>query len=197
MIVIGLTGSIGMGKSTASAMLKRLGCAIHDADAAVHRLTGVGGDAVAAIEAAFPGSTENGAVNRSALGPQVFGDAAALKRLENILHPLVSRERDKFLKHCALHHQRFAVLDVPLLFETGGDARCDFTILVTAPKFIQAQRVLARPGMTPDKLCDIRKRQMPEAEKRRRADVIIWTSLGRRPVLRQLQNTLTLADQSL
>ncbi|MDF1747235.1 MAG: dephospho-CoA kinase [Alphaproteobacteria bacterium] len=196
MIVIGLTGSIGMGKSTASAMLKRLGCAIHDADATVHKLTGPGGAAVAAIEAAFPGTTENGAVNRAALGPQVFGDPIALKRLEAILHPLVSYERDQFLKRCALQRRKVAVLDVPLLFETGGDARCDITIVVTAPLFLQAQRVLARPGMTPQKLMDIRKRQMPEAEKRHRADVVIWTSLGRRPVLRQLQNTLTLALKS-
>jgi dephospho-CoA kinase len=194
MMVIGLTGSIGMGKSTASAMLRRLGCAIHDADAAVHRLTGPGGAAVAAIEAAFPGSTQNGSVNRAALGPKVFGDSDALRRLEAILHPLVAQQRDQFLKHCALRDRKFAVLDVPLLFETGGDAHCDLTLVVTAPLFLQAQRVLARPGMTPEKLRDIRKRQMPEAEKRRRADVVIWTSLGRRPVLRQLQKTLTLAQ---
>lgn len=196
MIIIGLTGSIGMGKSTASAMLRRLGCPVHDADAAVHRLTGPGGAAVQAIEAAFPGATRNGAVDRARLGPQVFGNPVALKKLEAILHPLVAAERDWFLKSCAIRRFRVAVLDVPLLFETGGDARCDLTIVVTAPALIQAQRVLARPGMTPGKLRDIRARQMPEAEKRRRADVLIWTSLGRAPVLRQLSNTLRLVRES-
>ncbi len=192
MIVIGLTGSIGMGKSTASAMLRRMGVPVHDADASVHRLTGPGGAAVARIEAAFPGATKNGAVDRAALGPKVFGDKAALKRLESILHPMVAADRNAFLKACALQGRPAAVLDVPLLFETGGDRLCDLTIAITAPLFIQAQRVLARPGMTPEKLRDIRSRQMPETEKRRRADVVIWSSLGRRPVLRALQNTLTM-----
>jgi len=196
MIVIGLTGSIGMGKSTASAMLRRLGCPVHDADAAVHRLTGPGGAAVQAIEAAFPGATSSGAVDRARLGPQVFGNPVALKKLEAILHPLVAAERDRFLKSCAIQRCQVAVLDVPLLFETGGDARCDLTIVVTAPALIQAQRVLARPGMTPEKLRDIRARQMLEVEKRRRADVLIWTSLGRAPVLRQLSNTLRLVRES-
>jgi dephospho-CoA kinase len=192
MIVIGLTGSIGMGKSTAAAMFRRLGCPVHDADATVHRLTGPGGAAVAAIEAAFPGVTANGAVDRAKLGPQVFGDPAALKRLEAILHPLVAAKRDQFLKSNALQHRRVVVLDVPLLFETGGERYCDLTVVVTAPAIIQAQRVLARPGMTPEKLRDIRARQMPEAEKRRRADILVWTSLGKAPVLRQLANILTL-----
>ncbi|MDW3205489.1 MAG: dephospho-CoA kinase [Alphaproteobacteria bacterium] len=190
MIVIGLTGSIGMGKSTASAMLRGLGVPVHDADATVHRLTGPGGAAVPAIEAAFPGATKDGAVDRAALGPKVFGDPAALKTLESILHPMVAADRDGFLKSCMLHGRRAAVLDVPLLFETGGERLCDLTIAVTAPLFIQAQRVLARPGMTPEKLRDIRARQMPEGEKRRRADIVIWSSLGRRPVLRALENTL-------
>lgn len=192
MIVIGLTGSIGMGKTTAAGMLRRLGCAVHDADAAVHRLTGPGGAAVAAIEAEFPGATKDGAVDRARLGPQVFGDPAALKRLEAILHPLVAAQRDQFLKSARLRRFPVAVLDVPLLFETGGDRHCDWTIVVTAPLVIQAQRVLARPGMTPEKLRDIRARQMPEAEKRRRADFLVWTSLGKAPVLRQLANILTL-----
>ena len=187
MIVLGLTGSIGMGKSTASAMLRRLGCAIHDADAAVHKLTGPGGAAVAAVEDAFPGSTKNGAVDRAALGPLVFGNPDALKRLEKILHPLVAADRDRFLNHCRLQNRPIAVLDVPLLFETGGDRHCDLTVVVTAPTLIQTQRVLARPGMTPQKLADIRARQMAEAEKRRRADVLVWTSLGRAPVFRQLR----------
>lgn len=194
-VIFGLTGSIGMGKSTAAAMLRRLGCAVHDADATVHRLTGPGGAAVPAVEAAFPGATRGGAVDRAALGPKVFGDRAALKRLEAILHPLVAADRDRFLAACVRQRRRVAVLDVPLLFETGGDRLCDRTLVVTAPALIQEQRVLARPGMTAEKLRDIRARQMPEAEKRRRADILIWTSLGRAPVLRDLTNALRLAEQ--
>jgi dephospho-CoA kinase len=192
MIVLGLTGSIGMGKSTASAMLRRLRCPVHDADAAVHALTGSGGAAVAEIEAAFPGATRDGAVDRAALGPKVFGDPDALKRLEAILHPKVAAARDRFLKSWRGRGARVVALDVPLLLETGGDRYCDLVMVVTAPPAIQAQRVLARPGMTTEKLRDIRARQMPEAEKRRRADVVIWTSLGRAPVLRSLSNILTL-----
>lgn len=193
MIVLGLTGSIGMGKSTASGMLRRLGCPVHDADAVVHGLIGPGGAAVAEIEAAFPGSTRDSAVDRAALGAAVFGDPAALKRLEGILHPRVAASRDHFLKTWRARRAPVVALDVPLLFETGGDRHCDAVIVVTAPAAIQAQRVLARSGMTPEKLRDIRDRQMPEAEKRRRADAVIWTSLGKAPVLRALSNILTLA----
>ncbi|MEQ8440767.1 MAG: dephospho-CoA kinase [Alphaproteobacteria bacterium] len=192
MIVLGLTGSIGMGKSTASAMLRRLGCPVHDADAAVHRLLAKGGKAVALIDRAFPGVVRDGAVDRPALGARVFGDPAALKQLEEILHPLVAADRDRWLKGHAIRGTSVVVLDVPLLFETGGDAHCDYTIVVTAPRLIQTQRVLARPGMTPEKLSDIRARQMPEDEKRKRADLVIWTSLGRAPVLRTLANTIRL-----
>jgi dephospho-CoA kinase len=195
--VIGLTGSIGMGKSTAAAMLRRLGCPVHDADAAVHRLTGPGGPAVAEIAAAFPEAVktaEDGrrAVDRPALGKAVFGDPAALKRLEAILHPKVAAERDRFLKQARIVGRRCAVLDIPLLFETGGERHCDHVIVVTAPPVIQAQRVLRRPGMTPQKLRDIRARQMPDPEKRKRANTVVWTSLGRAPVLRQLANTLSM-----
>ena len=192
MIVLGLTGSIGMGKSTASAMLRRLGCPVHDADACVHKLLGQGGKAVPEIDAAFSGVVVNGAVDRAALGAKVFGDAEALRRLEGILHPLVAADRDHFLKGHAIRGTPVAVLDVPLLFETDGDSRCDFTIVVTAPRLIQSQRVLARPGMTEQKLRDIRARQMPEDAKRKRADLVIWTSLGKAPVLRTLANTIRL-----
>jgi len=192
MIVLGLTGSIGMGKSTASAMLRRLGCPVHDADACVHTLLGRGGKAVPEIDAAFPGVIVDGAVDRAALGAKVFGNAEALRRLEGILHPLVAADRDQFLKGHALRRTPVVVLDVPLLFETDGDSRCDVTIVVTAPRLIQSQRVLARPGMTEQKLCDIRARQMPEDAKRKRADLVIWTSLGKAPVLRTLANTIRL-----
>jgi len=193
MIILGLTGSIGMGKSTAARMLRQLGCRTYDADAAVHRLMGPGGAALPAIEAAFPGVTTKAGVDRQALGAQVFGDEGALKRLEAILHPRVAAARDDFLTACARDHVRFAVLDVPLLFETGLERRCDLTILLTAPPMVQAFRVLKRPGMTRDKLRDICARQMPELEKRRRADVVIQTGIGRRYVLRALRDALTLA----
>ncbi|MBP5858165.1 dephospho-CoA kinase [Marivibrio halodurans] len=193
MIILGLTGSIGMGKSTAAAMLRRLGVRTDDADAAVHRLTGPGGAALPAIEAAFPGVTGPGGLDRRKLGASIFGDPAALKRLEAILHPLVAAERDRFLKRAARERVGIVALDVPLLFETGLDRRCDLTLLVTAPPFVQRARVLKRPGMTVEKLRDIRARQMPDAEKQRRADIVIRTGLGRRPVLRQLRRALKLA----
>lgn len=193
MIILGLTGSIGMGKSTAAAMLRRLGVRTDDADAAVHRLTGPGGAALPAIEAVFPGVTGPGGLDRRKLGATIFGDSAALKRLEAILHPLVAAERDRFLKRAARDRVAIVALDVPLLFETGLDRRCDLTLLVTAPSFVQRARVLKRPGMTIEKLRDIRARQMPDVEKQRRADIVIRTGLGRRPVLRQLRRALKLA----
>lgn len=186
MIIIGLTGSIGMGKSTAAGMLRRLGVPVHDSDAAVHRLIGPRGRAVARIEKAFPGVAKNGAVDRVALGARVFGDAAALKRLEAILHPMVAEEKGRFLRRWASRRRKVVALDVPLLFETKGDRRCDATILVAAPAFIQAGRVLRRPGMTRARLDEIRARQMPEMEKRRRACFVVPTGLGHRLTLRRL-----------
>ncbi|MEQ8604927.1 MAG: dephospho-CoA kinase [Marivibrio sp.] len=193
MRILGLTGSIGMGKSTAAAMLRRLGAPVYDADRAVHRLMGPGGAALAAIEAEFPGVVGRHGVDRQALGAQVFGDRAALKRLEAILHPLVAAARDDFLKRCARRGTPVAVLDVPLLFETGLDQRCDLTLLVTAPPAIQRFRVLKRPGMSEEKLAGVLAQQIPDPVKRRLADVVIPTGLGRRPVLRALRRALTLA----
>lgn len=186
MIILGLTGSIGMGKSTAAAMLQTLGVPVHDADAAVHRLIGPGGRAVAQVDAAFPGAVRDGAVDRRALGERVFGDPAALKRLEAILHPMVAAEKRRFLGNCSGSRIRMVALDVPLLFETGGDRHCDASILVTAPAFLQAERVLRRPGMTRQRLDDIRARQMPEAEKRLRADFVVRTERGYRLTLQRL-----------
>jgi len=179
MIILGLTGSIGMGKSTAAEYFRIMGVPIHDADATVHRLMGKGGDAVAAVEAAFPGSVAGGAVDRARLGSFVFGDAAALRKLEKILHPRVAESRNRFLAVAERTGRRIVVLDVPLLFETGGDALCDAVVLVSAPGFIQRQRVLKRPGMTAEKLDAILAKQMPDREKRRRADFIVPTGLGR------------------
>jgi dephospho-CoA kinase len=186
MIIIGLTGSIGMGKSTAAGMLRSLGVPVHDSDAAVHLLIGPRGRAVARVEAAFPGVTRDGAVDRKALGARVFGNPEALRKLEKILHPMVAEEKGRFLRLWSGRRRPMVALDVPLLFEVKGDRGCDATILVTAPAFIQALRVLKRPGMTPERLAQIRAQQMPEAEKRRRADFVVPTGLGYRFTLRHL-----------
>jgi dephospho-CoA kinase len=178
MIVIGLTGSIGMGKSTVAAMFERLGVPVFDADAAVRALQGPGGAALPAIEAEFPGTTGPAGLDREKLGAQVFGNKVALARLEAILHPLVADAQSHFLgRH---RRKRAVVLDVPLLFEKSGWRRCHLTVVVSAPLRVQRARVLARPGMTPQKFAAILKAQMPDHEKRRRADVIIETGRGRR-----------------
>lgn len=186
MNILGLTGSIGMGKSTAARQLRRLGCAVHDADAEVHRLLGRSGAAVAAIAAAFPGVVTDGAIDRKALGAVVFADKGQLRRLEAILHPLVRQAERRFLARARRQRRRLVVLDIPLLFETRGETRCDAVAVVSAPAFVQARRVLARPGMTPERLAAIRRSQMPDRDKRRRADAVIPTGLGHRPALRAL-----------
>ena len=178
--VIGLTGSIGMGKSTAAAMLRAAGLPVFDADAEVHRMMAPGGAAVAPIEAAFPGTVCEGAVNRRALGDLVFADTEALRRLERIVHPLVGRAERAFLRRAARERRRAVVRDVPLLFETGGEKRCDWTVVVSAPAHIQAARVLARPGVTRELLESVRAKQTPDAEKRKRADVVVPTGAGLR-----------------
>lgn len=188
--VIGLTGSIGMGKSTAAGMLRRRGLPVFDADATVHRLMGRGGSAVAAVEEAFPGTVRDGAVDRGELGKRVFGDAAKLRLLERIIHPRVGQAERAFLARVARRRLPMAVRDVPLLFETGGDRRCDATIVVSAPAHIQAERVLARPGMTRERLEQIRAKQMPDAKKRKRADYVVPTGLGRRLTWEVLGNVL-------
>lgn len=171
-------------------MLRRRGVPVHDADATVHALLGAGGKAVAAIEAAFPGTVRGGAVDRAALGARVFGDGAALKRLEAILHPLVREAERRFLRTMTRRGCRLVVLDVPLLFETEGERRMDATLVISAPAFLQRQRVLARPGMTPEKFKAILRRQMPDAEKRRRADFVVNSGLGRGPALVALKRVV-------
>jgi len=195
MLVIGLTGSIGMGKSTAAATLQRLGLPVHDADAAVHRLMERGGAAVAAVSAAFPGVERDGAIDRGLLGARVLGDDAAMKRLEAILHPLVRTEARRFLAQQARLRRPLAVLDIPLLFETGGDRLCDAVIVVSAPPFIQRARVMRRPGMTEAKFQAILARQMPDEEKRRRADFVVQTGLNKAHSLRQLVAIVRLLKQ--
>ena len=179
MIVLGLTGSIGMGKTTAAIMLRKMGLRICDSDAIVHGMLGKGGGAVNAISAEFRGVVQNGEVNRPALGQAVFSDPDALVRLEGILHPMVQAAQGNFLRIAALNGVQMAVLDVPLLFEVGTDKRCDVVVVVTAPRFIQEQRVLSRPGMTEARLKATLARQLPDAEKRRRADFVVHSSLGK------------------
>jgi len=190
-IVLGLTGSIGMGKTTASKTLRRLGVPVHDADAAVHDLMSHGGAAVRAVEAVFPGVSEAGAVDRKKLGARVFHDPPALRRLEAILHPLVRRSARAFLRRAARGGLAIAVLDIPLLYETGGDAHCDAVMVVSAPGFVQRPRVLARPAMTAARFEAILARQIPDTQKRARADFIIDTGLSRRHAMRQIISALT------
>ncbi|KRB20679.1 MULTISPECIES: dephospho-CoA kinase [Mesorhizobium] len=176
MIVLGLTGSIGMGKSTTAKMFAEAGVPVHDSDETVHRL--YAGAAAPLVEAAFPGTTSGGVVDRAKLGARVLGDAAALKQLEAIIHPLVRADADAFLARHRNAGESIAVLDIPLLFETGGRGRVDKVVVVTAPAEVQRQRVLARPGMTEEKLAAILAKQVPDEEKRRLADFIIDTGQG-------------------
>jgi len=176
MFVLGLTGSVGMGKSATAQMFAAEGVPVHDADAAVHAL--YEGEAVAAIEAAFPGTAANGKVDRAKLGERVIGHPEAIKRLERIVHPLVAKLRDAFLAEAERKGAKIAVLDIPLLYETGGEKLCDAVVVVSAPAEVQRQRVLERPGMTEAKFAAILAKQMPDAEKRARADFVVDTSRG-------------------
>jgi dephospho-CoA kinase len=190
MKIIGLTGGIGMGKSTASATFRRHRVPIFDADQAVHALQGPGGRAVRPIEAAFPGTTRGGAVDREALRHAVLGNPAALKILERIVHPLVRDAEKQFLAAARRAGKSLVVLDIPLLLETGGERRVDLVVVVSAPAAVQAARVLRRPGMTRERLAAIRARQMPDAAKRRRADVVIHSGLSRHFAVAQLKRLL-------
>jgi dephospho-CoA kinase len=176
MFILGLTGSLGMGKSTTARFFAEEGVPVHDADAVVHRL--YEGEAAAAIEAAFPGTTSAGKVDRNKLAARVLGDAAALKRLEAIVHPLVQAAERSLIAEARARGEKIAVLDIPLLFETRGEERVDAVVVVSAPPEVQQARVLERSGMTMEKLEAILARQMPDAEKRRRADFIVDTSQG-------------------
>lgn len=176
MMRVGLTGSIGMGKSTTAAMFAEAGIPVHDADAAVHRL--YSGKAAPLVEAAFPGTVTGGVVNRESLSKAVLGNPQAMKQLEAIIHPLVREEELGFIVQAEAAGAPFVILDIPLLFETGGDARVDKIVVVTAPAEVQRERVLSRPGMTEEKFLSILARQMADAEKRARANFIIDTSLG-------------------
>lgn len=190
MKILGLTGGIGTGKSTAASMLRRMGVAVFDADAAVHRLLGPGGAAVPDVAKAFPGALKAGAIDRASLGAAVFADPAALKRLEAILHPMVRARQRLFLKAQRARRARVAVLDIPLLYETGQARRCDAVAVVWAPAFLQRARVLSRPGMSPERLQAILARQIPIRAKRRRADFAVPSGLGRAVTWRALARCL-------
>jgi dephospho-CoA kinase len=188
MIILGLTGSIGMGKSTTAKLFAEAGVPVYDADAAVHML--YEGEAVPAIEAAFPGTTVDGKVDRSKLSARVVHDPAAIKRLEQIVHPMLGASRQKFLDDAERSGAPVAVVDVPLLFETGGETRVDAVVVVTTTPEIQRQRILARDNMTSEKLDAILARQLPDAEKRRRADFVVDTSDGTDPVRLRIRDIL-------
>jgi dephospho-CoA kinase len=188
MFVLGLTGSIGMGKSTTAAMFRAAGIKVHDADAAVHAL--YRGGAVPLVEAAFPGTVRAGSVDREALARRVVGDPAAMARLETIVHPLVRAHRAVFLTEARAAGERLVVVDIPLLFETGAEREVDAVLLVTAFESVQKGRIAARPGMTDAKLAVIMAKQMPDSDKRKRADFIIDTSGGTQDTQRQVADLL-------
>jgi dephospho-CoA kinase len=188
MIILGLTGSIGMGKSTTAKLFAEAGVPVYDADAAVHML--YEGEAVPAIEAAFPGTTVNGKVDRNKLSARVVHDPAAIERLEQTVHPMLGASRQKFLEDAERSGAPVVVVDVPLLFETGGEKRVDAVVVVTTTPEIQRQRILARDNMTSEKLDAILARQLPDAEKRRRADFVVDTSDGTDPVRLRIRDIL-------
>ena len=190
MIVIGLTGGIGMGKSTAAKAFRRAHLPVFDADAAVHALQAPRGAALAAIGAAFPGTVVEGVLDRGRLRSAVVGDEAAMKQLERIIHPRVRRMERAFLARARRSRAPAAVLDIPLLFETGGQGRVDMVVVVSAPRAVQEARVRRRGKMSPAQVAAIIARQMPDAEKRRRADVVIRTGLSRHVALRQLRRLI-------
>jgi dephospho-CoA kinase len=198
-IILGLTGSIGMGKSNAAATLRRLGVPVFDADAEVHRLLGPGGAAVGPVEAVFPDvRDEAGGIDRRQLGRRVFGNPPALRRLEGILHPMVRRAEARFVAQARARREPLVVLDIPLLYESGGIDRVDFALVVSAPLRLQRERVMRRPGMSKERFAEILRAQMPDREKRRRADFVVATALGRSVTFRRLKAVVrTLRQRAL
>jgi dephospho-CoA kinase len=188
MLMLGLTGSIGMGKSTTAKLFAEAGVPVYDADAAVHKI--YEGEAAPAIEAAFPGTTTNGKVDRTKLSARVVHDPAAMKQLEQIVHPMLGASRQKFLDDAERSGAPVAVVDVPLLFETGGERRVDAVVVVTTSPEVQRERILSRDNMTGEKLDAILARQLPDAEKRKRADFVVDTSHGLDPVRAQIRDIL-------
>jgi dephospho-CoA kinase len=195
-IILGLTGSIAMGKSAAAATLRRLGVPLFDADAVVHCLLGPGGAAVGPVEAAFPGVRSGaGGIDRQRLGQRVFGDPPALRRLEAIIHPMVRAEEKRVVRAARARREPLVVLDIPLLFETGGVERCDCVLVVSAPLRLQRERAMRRPGMSENRFAGILRAQMPDPEKRRRADFVVATALGRSRTFRELKGIVRVLRQ--
>jgi dephospho-CoA kinase len=192
MFILGLTGSLGMGKSATAKMFAEAGVPVYDADAAVHRL--YEGEATPLIEAAFPGTTTGGKVDRDKLAQRVLGDSAAIKKLESIVHPLVAAAREKFLNEAEHKGAKVAVLDIPLLFETGGEKRCDAVVVVSAPAAVQHARVFERAGMNEQKFAAILAKQMLDADKRARADFVVDTSQGFDAARAQVRDILDRID---
>ena len=188
MLILGLTGSIGMGKSTTAKLFAEAGVPVYDADAAVHKI--YEGEAAPAIEAAFPGTTVDGKVDRVRLSARVLHNPAAIKQLEQIVHPMLGASRQKFLDDAERSGAPVAVVDVPLLFETGGEKRVDAVVVVTTTPEVQRERILARDNMTSEKLDAILARQLPDAEKRKRADFVVDTSHGLDPVRARIRDIL-------
>ncbi len=197
MFVIGLTGSIGMGKSTASAMFRCMGIPVHDSDAVVHKLLSFGGEAVVAVGEAFDGVLCDHVIDRGKLGRKVFNNPERLHQLEAIIHPIVRRDRRRFIAACRRARNSIVVIDVPLLFETECDRECDMTIVVTASYDVQRERVSERPGMNAERFDQILSRQISDLEKQRRADFIVPTGLGFRVTLRSLARIVRLAKRRL
>lgn len=188
--VLGLTGGIGMGKSTVTLQLASMGAHVCNADIIVHQLLAKGGAGVDPVGKAFKGVVKNGAVDRKALGAIVFKDKNKLKELEAILHPLVVAEENRFIEEQIAKGSKLVILDIPLLFETGAEKRCDAVMVVSSPAFIQRQRVMKRPGMTEEKFQSILASQMPDSEKRKRADIVIETGLGKAYSYRKIKQAL-------
>jgi dephospho-CoA kinase len=195
MIVVGLTGSIGMGKSTTAQMFADAGAPVYDADAEVRRLYAAGGAAPPLVEAAFPGVVVDGAVDRGRLAERVLGDPDALARLNGLVWPLMGAARSEFFDRARAAKVDVVVLDIPLLLETGGEKNVDVVVVASAPASMQRQRVLARDGMTPEKFAAILAAQMPDADKRARADFVVDTSQGLEPARRQVEAILTALRQ--
>jgi dephospho-CoA kinase len=192
--IIGLTGSIGMGKTTLAKQFEQCGVPVCDSDAIVHRLLGAGGAAVSRVAQAFPESLQGNHINREILAGLVFNNEPRLKMLESILHPMIKTAQDRFIRRAQTEARSMIVLDIPLLFETGGEKKCDVTVVATAPYFVQRARVLKRPRMSEEKFARILKLQMPDAEKRKKADFVVQTGQGKyvslkavRRIVRELQ----------
>ena len=191
MVILGLTGSIGMGKSTVAAVFRRLGVAVHDADAVVHSLMDPGGAAFDSVCSAFPSVCSKSRINRRLLGDVVFADMEALGCLEAILHPLVRKHKHDFLGRLSRRRQKMVVLDVPLLYETEGQEECDAVVVVTAPKFVQRARVMSRSGMTSEKFESILDKQVPDALKCQYAQFVVQTGIGRLESLRSIRHIVS------